>query len=197
MNDHEPENLDDRSTDREEVLANAARAASGLDAIGVQEGDAVALLLRNDFAFIEATQACALLGAYCVPINWHGKADDVSYILDDVKAKISIAHADLIAPASGSAAARPDRSGRADAERGSGRLGKTAVLPDDTIWPNWLSDYAPWVGELKAKPCDVDLHVRHNGTPKGVKRQPSTPDQMSAYTELMRTVYGVTKIAAF
>lgn len=93
--------LDDRSTDREEVLANAARAASGLDAIGVQEGDAVALLLRNDFAFIEATQACALLGAYCVPINWHGKADDVSYILDDVKAKILIAHADLIAPLRG------------------------------------------------------------------------------------------------
>ena len=61
------------------------RAASGLDAIGVREGDAVALLLRNDFAFIEATQACALLGAYCIPINWHGKPDDVSYILDDAK----------------------------------------------------------------------------------------------------------------
>src|SRR5450432_929957 len=90
--------LDERSTDREAVLANAARAASGLDAIGVREGDAVALLLRNDFAFIEATQACALLGAYCVPINWHGKPDEVSYILDDVKANVLIAHADLIAP---------------------------------------------------------------------------------------------------
>ena len=64
--------LDDRSTDRDQVLADAARAASGLSALGVHEGDTVALLLRNDFAFIEATQACALLGAYCVPINWHG-----------------------------------------------------------------------------------------------------------------------------
>src|ERR1700704_2050522 len=93
--------LDERSTDREAVLANAARAATGLDAIGVREGDAVALLLRNDFAFIETTQACALLGAYCVPINWHGKADDISYILKDVKAKVLIAHADLITPLRG------------------------------------------------------------------------------------------------
>src|SRR5882757_2359943 len=89
--------LDERSTDRDVVLANAARAAGGLDAIGVREGDAVALLLRNDFAFIEATQACALLGAYCVPVNWHGRSDDVSYILGDVKAKVLIAHADLLA----------------------------------------------------------------------------------------------------
>src|SRR5258707_15579779 len=90
--------LDQRSIDRDQVLANAARAASGLDAIGVQEGDAVALLLRNDFAFIEATQACLLLGAYCVPINWHGKPDDISYILEDVKAKVFVAHADLVSP---------------------------------------------------------------------------------------------------
>src|SRR5712671_1150001 len=93
--------LDERSTDRDEVLANAARAASGLDAIGVREGDAVALLLRNDLAFIEATQACALLGAYCVPINWHGSPDDVRYILADVKARVLVAHADLIAPLRG------------------------------------------------------------------------------------------------
>src|SRR3982074_753882 len=90
--------LDERSTDRDEVLANAARAATGLDAIGVREGDAVALLLRNDFAFIEWIPPCALLGTYCVPINWHGKPDDISYILDDVKAIVLVAHADLIAP---------------------------------------------------------------------------------------------------
>ena len=45
----------------------------------------------------------------------------------------------------------------------------------------------------QAKPRDVDLYVRNDGTPKGVKREPSTPEQMRAYAELMRTVYGVTK----
>jgi len=140
--------LDERSTERDEVLANAARAASGLDAIGVREGDAVALLLSNDFAFIEATQACAMLGAYCVPINWHGKPDDVCYILDDVKAKVLVGHADLIAPLRGGLPSdlivlvvpTPNEVGVE-----SGRSDK--LMPDDTIWPRWLSGHAPWAGE--------------------------------------------------
>ena len=49
--------LDGTARAREEVLTNAARAASGLHACGVCEGDTVAVLLRNDFAFVEATQA--------------------------------------------------------------------------------------------------------------------------------------------
>src|SRR5260370_28055911 len=93
--------LDERSADRDVVLANAARAATGLDAIGVWEGDAVALLLRNDFAFIEATQACALIGAYCVPITWHGTPDAASHILNDVSASVRSSHADLICPLRG------------------------------------------------------------------------------------------------
>jgi long-chain acyl-CoA synthetase len=140
--------LDERAIDRDLVLANAARAASGLDAIGVHEGDAVALLLRNDFAFIEATQACALLGAYCVPINWHGNPDDVSYILDDVQARVLVAHADLIAPLRGAlppgliVLVVPTPS-EVEVE-----LGKTGeLMPSDTVWPNWLSNNIPWAGE--------------------------------------------------
>ena len=186
--------LDDRFTDRDQVLANAARAASGLNTLGVREGDAVALLLRNDFAFIEATQACALLGAYCVPINWHGKPDDVSYILDDVKAKVLVAHADLIAPVRGAlpqdlivlVAPTPR-----EVEIELGTTGEP--LLDDTIWSDWLSGYAPWAGEPKRSRATLIYTSGTTGRPKGVKREPSTPEQMRAYAELMRTVYGVTK----
>ena len=38
---------------------NAARAASALHSAGVWQGDFVALLLRNDFAFFEATFGAA------------------------------------------------------------------------------------------------------------------------------------------
>ena len=91
--------LDGTARAREEVLVNAARAASGLQARGVCEGDTVALLLRNDFAFVEATQAAALIGAYCVPINWHGRAQEIAYVLKDAKPKVLVAHADLLAAA--------------------------------------------------------------------------------------------------
>src|SRR5512140_2530334 len=49
----------------------AARAASGLKSLGIGPGDLVALYLRNDFAFFEASTAAGLLGAYPTPVNWH------------------------------------------------------------------------------------------------------------------------------
>src|SRR5258707_12208147 len=186
--------LDQRSIDRDQVLANAARAASGLDALGVREGDAVALLLRNDFAFIEATQACALLGAYCVPINWHGSADDVSYILNDVKARVLVAHADLIAPLCGVLPPGLIVLVVPTPNEVRVELGKSGeLLPDDTLWPDWLSNHTPWAGEPKRSRATLIYTSGTTGRPKGVKRQPSTPEQTSAYAELMRAVYGVTK----
>ena len=38
-------------------------------------------LLRNDFVFFEVQQAAAALGAYSIPINWHGAPDEILYVL--------------------------------------------------------------------------------------------------------------------
>ena len=90
--------LDGRGVPRDEVLRVAQQAAAGFEQIGVREGDTVALLLRNDFAFFEVQQAAAAVGAYGVPINWHGRTDEVTYILEDARPKVLVAHADLLAP---------------------------------------------------------------------------------------------------
>ena len=90
--------LDQRRVERDALMQRALRAARGFDALGVREGDAIALLLRNDFAFFEAQQAAAVLGAYAVPINWHGKPEEVLYIIGDVQPKVLVGHADLLAP---------------------------------------------------------------------------------------------------
>jgi len=189
--------LDERSVGREEVLANAARAASGLDALGVREGDAVALLLRNDFAFIEATHACALLGAYCVPINWHGKADDVRYILNDVGAKVVVAHADLLAPLRealppGLIVLVVPTPPEVQVEFA---VSRDAAMPlaGDVVWSDWLSRCPAWEDGPKRTRATLIYTSGTTGRPKGVKRQPSTPEQAAAYAELIRTVYGVRK----
>ncbi len=57
--------------------------------------------MRNDITFLEATYAAAMLGAYAVPVNWHLKADEVRYILDDCEAKVLVAHEDLLRPLAG------------------------------------------------------------------------------------------------
>src|SRR5262245_65613106 len=66
--------------------------ASGLCALGVTAGDCVALLLRNDIAFIEASFAAQTIGAYALPINWHFHSEEIGYILADRGAKALFVH---------------------------------------------------------------------------------------------------------
>src|SRR5690606_14141898 len=67
-----------------------------LDALGVGQGDCVAILMRNDIAFLEASYAAIRLGAYAVPINWHFHPEEIGYILRDCAAKVLVTHADLL-----------------------------------------------------------------------------------------------------
>src|SRR5215470_11396352 len=78
--------------------ARVRRVAAGLAALGVARGACVAILMRNDIAFIEAAYAAQTLGAYAVPINWHFKAEEIVYILADCGTSVLIGHADLIQP---------------------------------------------------------------------------------------------------
>src|SRR5580704_16982837 len=80
----------------DELMLRARRAATGLRSLGVEQGGSVALLLRNDHEFFEAAFAASALGAATVPINWHGSAEEVAYVVNDSKAKVVVAHADLL-----------------------------------------------------------------------------------------------------
>ena len=53
-------------------------------------------MLRNDFAFFAASYAAQRLGAYSVPVNWHGETQEIGYVLNDCGAKAVVAHADLL-----------------------------------------------------------------------------------------------------
>ena len=85
-----------RELRQEELVARAARVATGLRRLGIREDDSIALVLRNDFPFFEATIGAGLIGAYAVPINWHFTADEAGYILRDSNAKAVVVHADLL-----------------------------------------------------------------------------------------------------
>ncbi|HVC11717.1 MAG TPA: AMP-binding protein, partial [Burkholderiales bacterium] len=64
------------------------RAASGLERLGVAEGDVLAIMLRNEPAFLVAAFAASRLGAYSCPLNWHYKAEEARWILADSGAKV-------------------------------------------------------------------------------------------------------------
>src|SRR5205814_9870377 len=86
----------ERAIAREMLLSRALCAAGGFAAFGVEPGDTVALVLRNDFPLREASYAPQLLGAYCVPVNRHGKAPEIGYVGRGSAAKVIRAHADLV-----------------------------------------------------------------------------------------------------
>ena len=144
--------LDGRGVPRDEVLRVAQQAASGFQQLGVREGDTVALLLRNDFSFFEVQQAAAAVGAYGVPINWHGRGDEIAYVLKDSQPKVLVAHADLLWSIRGQIPVATQvfvvptppeiqsRYGIADA--------RARPLPGDLVWGEWAAGFEP----LKAPP---------------------------------------------
>ncbi len=186
--------LDDLAVPRTAVMQRATRAARGLDALGVREGDCVALLLRNDFPFFEVQQAAALVGAYSVAINWHGKSEEVRYILEDSRPKVLIAHTDLLLPLRGKLS--PDLQvlvvPTPPALQQSFRIEPKAAVPHagDQVWMDWADAYEPWDGPPRRARATMIYTSGTTGHPKAVQREAATPEQAEAYGELMRCVYG-------
>lgn len=75
--------LDDRSTRLARVLSDRAAVADGV----------VAAMLPNGFEFVESGVASAKLGARFLPVNYHLKANEVSWIVSDSSASVLVVDA--------------------------------------------------------------------------------------------------------
>jgi len=85
-----------QTLDRSVFEQRCKQAASVLKAQGVQPDDAVAILLRNEPAYLCLIEACRYVGARYVALNWHGSAAEIAHILEDSQAKVLIGHSDLL-----------------------------------------------------------------------------------------------------
>ena len=65
---------------------------------GSGEASTVAIYLRNDLPFFEASYAAGLLGAHPTPVNWHYTEDEARYLFENSGARAIVIHADLIEP---------------------------------------------------------------------------------------------------
>jgi len=166
-----------------EIQANAARAAGGFTRLGIGEDDSVALMLRNDFASFEANMAAGQLGAYAVPINWHFTADEAGYILADCRAKALVIHADLLpqvaagVPAGTAVLVVPTPTEIGDAY--GVPADKRALPPGVETWDAFVAGSAPNTEPPKPSRGSMIYTSGTTGRPKGVKRQPATPEQQA------------------
>jgi long-chain acyl-CoA synthetase len=185
----------ERETSRATIMERAARAATGFATLGIAAGDAIAVMLRNDFPFFEASFAAQRIGAYCVPVNWHGKVPEIAYVLSDCGAKAVVAHADLLpqlAPAMPPGVpllvvpTPPEIAasyGLADALR--------RPPPGMRLWQEWLSAFAPMP---EGPPGALSSMIYTSGTtghPKGVRRLNMGAGAAQAMGQLARNVMGI------
>ena len=179
------ERLDDR----------AARAASGLASLGVGRGDLIALYLRNDLPFFEASQAAGLIGAYPTPVNWHYAPAEARYLFENSGARAIIIHADLIEPIRKAlppgvpvlVVATPPEIARAYGVPAEA----CAVPPGMTDWSSWLEGFKPYDGPPEAAPGTIIYTSGTTGHPKGVRRAPPTAEQAETYGRILFQAFGL------
>jgi long-chain acyl-CoA synthetase len=76
-----------------DLLASCNQVVHGLRAMGLQPGDAVAMLLANSVEVFELFLAVGQAGFYLIPINWHLVGPEIAYIVNDCEAKVFVSHA--------------------------------------------------------------------------------------------------------
>ena len=178
-----------------ELLANAAKAASSFSSLGIGENGAVAMVLRNDFAFFEAAMGAALVGAYAVPVNWHSKADEAGYIISDCGAGAVVVHADLLPqieagiPAGVRVFVVPTPS---EIREAYGIAKADCDVPEGcAAWPDFIACQKPWSEPPKAQRSNMIYTSGTTGRPKGVRRQPADAAMQATANRMLSRVFDI------
>jgi long-chain acyl-CoA synthetase len=185
-----------RELSHAELFERVARAASGFVNLGIGAGSAVALMLRNDFPFFEASLAASSIGAQAVPVNWHFYADEAGYILRDCGAKVLVVHSDLLPkiakaiPASVQVFVVPTPP---EIQMAYGIRAEDVTSPTDLAdWDDWVSGQQALAGLGPPQVATSMIYTSGTtGKPKGVRRQPNTPASTATLAEMFSTVFGL------
>jgi long-chain acyl-CoA synthetase len=186
----------ERSITTAQLNENAARAARGFASLGIGRGDTVAVYLRNDFAFLEASYACGLVGAYPVPVNWHYTEDEARYLFENSGAKAIVIHADMLPPIKG---AIPEGVAvfvvptPPEIQTAYGIAAELCGVPAGAReWNGWLNGFAPMTDPAAEAPGTIIYTSGTTGRPKGVRRTPPTPEQTAISTAILCRGFGFT-----
>ena len=162
------------------------RATNGLAALGVAKGDRVALHLPNIPEFVVAYYAILRCGAIVVPINVLYKAEEITYILQDSEAKVSILFAGFVPQGIAGAEKAPSVSKLIVV----GELAPTGT----TSWEALTDGSAPERSPVKVTPGDIATICYTSGTTGRCKGAMLTHRNLIANCEqLDRTERGCVK----
>ncbi|MET8679569.1 AMP-binding protein [Streptomyces sp. NPDC004647] len=168
----------------EELDARARKLAGGMAALGLREGDVVAVLLRNDPVYVDIILACRIGGfSYC-PLNWHFTPSEIGYIIQDSGARVVIGHADLL------------NAARAALPHGVTTLAVAGDAGGEAVeYEKWLVHQPDYSGPVVAPRGHMAYTSGTTGRPKGVVRAPIPLGAVELYRrrslEVMEASFGV------
>ena len=118
-----------------EMDARVNRLANALLAEGVGRGDRVLWLGQNCHRVLEALLAAAKIGAVFCPVNWRQTAEELTFVVDDVDARVVIWQQEEIGEAASGARANATSKGRWLQHDAAGDGGYEAFLASGA--PDW------------------------------------------------------------
>ena len=176
-------------------IDNAARrVAAGLQALGIRENDAVAVILRNDIPYFIIHEASHYLGFDVVPVNWHLKPAEVDFILADCRARAVIVHADLLTEAlveviKGSPVIVVNPP--AEILQGYGAEPGEHVRDSRFLdWDDWMQESRPHAAPDKSFRPPLFYTSGSSGRPKAVLRNNVTPGIAAGISARTRHAWG-------
>lgn len=171
-----------------DVALLAERISRSLNALGVTEGATVAVMLRNCPSYVATVIACKRAGVYLVSLNWHFKAGEVQFLLEDSGAQALVVHEDLIDPI------------RAGVPAGVALL--VAPLHEEPEhvatqeWPSPGQQGEPLPDSARFPFNSVVYTSGTTGRPKGVRRLPVAAEARARIdaeaAQVAKAVYGTT-----
>lgn len=183
----------DEVISKQELAHRGKCAASGFAAQGIVPGATVALLLRNDPVFFEASRGASTLGAFPVPINWHSSVDEVLYVIEDCGAALLVVHADLYSKIASKLPSNIQvivvRTPDPIREAFGLEALACAVPAGAEAWNEFVDGHEAWSGPKVRSPGSMIYTSGTTGHPKGVRRTPPIGD----YTEILEQINQATQ----
>ena len=171
------------------MSARSAQVAGAMAAIGLKDGDTIALMLRNEPALMDVMLAARQLGLYFTPLNWHFKSEEAGYIMRDCGAKALFAHTDLfhqirdgIPPDVSVLALRPHPLTVATYKI---QESATRIADETSDWAALVAEATPLSAAATIPRGMIAYTSGTTGRPKGVRRFPPHAGEASAYSEGM------------
>jgi long-chain acyl-CoA synthetase len=186
-----------QALDSAEIERRSRQAAAGFESLGLVAGDGVAIYLRNDYPFFEASLGASSLGVYPVAVNWHYTPAEAEYLLQDSGVKVLVIHADLLAPIRAVVPAGvtvlavpvPDAI-----RRGYGLTEAACRIPDGVLdWSVWRAQFPDAERPPAPMPSTIIYTSGTTGRPKGVRRPTATPEQAAVAGRMLAQSYGFTE----